>query len=1263
MKKLLFTFAIALISAMPLTARQLSETEALARVQTGGGRHAAAALNQGVSPRLIATRTAKSGNALYVFTTPGSTMFVSADDVAIPLLGYTDAPLENLDNIPPAMKWWIDQYVRQIDYVLSHPRATTTKAGLKTPVRKAPQKAGRKDIAPLLSTTWDQGAPYNNQCPALNGATTYTGCVATAMAQAMYYHKWPAKGTGSKTYYWEYGNKNLTASLNVSFDWNNMLLTYPDANTGTATQRNAVATLMKACGYAVEMEYGGDDEGGSGALTSNISNALIDNFGYDAATAYERRDYFPTATWERLVYDDLANVGPVIYGGQGDMGGHCFVCDGYSASDNKFHINWGWSGDSDGYFALDALDPEDLGAGGGGGGFDYGQDAVFGLRKPVAGSTRQPAYMAAEGYLDATASGRNVTMTCGGDMEDTGWGFVNMSAITGTFNIGVRIYSSTGATTYVTIKSNQTLVPYEGFETLTFTVPSSIGNGDYKITPVYQLKGSSIWMPMRYYVDTSVESLDMNVSGNNVEISGGISVEVPEELYVMMSEPMPTFETGKTSTFRTTIINEHDKEMTVTLYAALCLEYDDKPGLIFPDDTARGTDVTFTVPAGETIPVDFNITIPADYTPGNYYLGFVYDSPFAYGINNYDNYYVDVIKGSGVDPTPSTGDPLNVSVSTANNQTVYIGETNTIRATLHNSDANKVTLPLYAALCTEEGDNLYILENASGKAAEYTVNGGSTATVNIPLPVGADVEEGEYFLAFVYEPDIEDLNLMNDDLDCYVTAVRRAAKGSIAVDNVKLWFTAKDNNTIQRDLSVTGTSLTGNIALSLQGDNAAYYSLSTSSLPPAGGKVTVTFDPPLADGDYTCTLLLSANGASDVEVSLKGTRQGGDNPPAPAKPDALGKLNSVWSYSQTEGNLATASWFASASPFTRSMAVIGNNLYVLNAHPFKTNPAIHVIDADKGTFKETLMADGAGIETGTNYNSASVLGVIDGDLILVNATRSGHNLRIYKFTGGQGSPVKLLDKAVGDPLLTNMGEHAGIANGRIAFCDGSKVVYFEMSNGVLNSTPKTITLAKSIGSNGSRYQARFEEDGTFWLTHKDAAPVHYNASGAVIEQLGSSVLSSTRGTDACTFAYGNHKYMAAVATDNSVTSGWGNGHLELLRITDGIAGATNEGSYPAAGLGTANWGGSAAMSQCAVQISGDNQGTAKFWILVPQQGIAHFRYDASTTAVNDIAADSAESQAEIEYYNLQGVRMRPETLAPGIYIRRQGNTVTKVMIK
>lgn len=47
------------------------------------------------------------------------------------------------------------------------------------------------------------------------------------------------------------------------------------------------------------------------------------------------------------------------------------------------------------------------------------------------------------------------------------------------------------------------------------------------------------------------------------------------------------------------------------------------------------------------------------------------------------------------------------------------------------------------------------------------------------------------------------------------------------------------------------------------------------------------------------------------------------------------------------------------------------------------------------------------------------------------------------------------------------------------------------------------------------------------------------------------------------------------------------------------------------------------------------------------------------TGVEDIATDNADDAEDVEYYNLQGIRVH-QPLAPGIYIRRQGNVVTKV---
>jgi hypothetical protein len=46
-------------------------------------------------------------------------------------------------------------------------------------------------------------------------------------------------------------------------------------------------------------------------------------------------------------------------------------------------MNWGWGGNSDGYFTLNALNPPALGTGGGSGGYNYGQNAIIGI-VPVA---------------------------------------------------------------------------------------------------------------------------------------------------------------------------------------------------------------------------------------------------------------------------------------------------------------------------------------------------------------------------------------------------------------------------------------------------------------------------------------------------------------------------------------------------------------------------------------------------------------------------------------------------------------------------------------------------------------------------------------------------------------------------------------------------------------------------------------------------------------------------------------------------------------
>lgn len=357
-------------------AEQLTPEEALSRL-TADGKHKIAAKNG--TPRLVHTAlTDKGTSAVYVFNQPDNNgyLLLSADDVAIPLLGYADKGEFDPANIAPAMQWWLDEYSRQIEYATANGIKAST---AKSPRRQAAE-ASRVEIAPMLKTDWDQGEPYNNQCPTDATVRTYTGCVATAMAQVMKYWEYPERGEGTITYTASSLSKKLTLNLSkTAFDWDNMLDIYLPGKYNS-TQSDAVAYLMKACGYAVKMDYGTDS---SGALAMNICQGLTKYFKYDGNASYELRMMYSSDEWADMIYDNLKNVGPILYGGGSYIGGgHSFVCDGYK--DGLFHFNWGWTGMSNGYYSLEALNPSALGAGGGaGGGYNFTQDAVLGIQPPT----------------------------------------------------------------------------------------------------------------------------------------------------------------------------------------------------------------------------------------------------------------------------------------------------------------------------------------------------------------------------------------------------------------------------------------------------------------------------------------------------------------------------------------------------------------------------------------------------------------------------------------------------------------------------------------------------------------------------------------------------------------------------------------------------------------------------------------------------------------------------------------------------------------
>ncbi|MCH5224459.1 MAG: C10 family peptidase [Muribaculaceae bacterium] len=433
MKRLMTFTALSTLLWAGVSAAPISPETALSRLQNQDT--TIPATRAGSAELKFTMRTPDGSPSLYVFRQAGEGfMILSADDVAAPLLGYSDTGTFDPDNIPPALQSWLNGYQEQIEYMrlndINETFEESTRASL-------PNWSG---VGPLVKTTWDQNEPYDELCPKIGNVTCPTGCVATAMAQVMNYFKYPEKGQGSISYISE-GSQNLQLEMDFSattFDWDNMLNNYESNVNYPANQVTAVATLMKAAGYAVRMNY---NTGQSGAVSGYIPGALITYFGYDPSAMFVSRNQKTYTEWATLIYNNLKNVGPVIYDGDtATSGGHSFVCDGYS--NGFFHFNWGWAGVSDGYYRLDALNPTALGTGGAAGGFNFRQDAVVNIRKPQSGIQPAPEQVVLSGSIYGTTSQAYLYMRINGS-NYPGFRYYGDSEIT--FTVGAQIVEADNA--------------------------------------------------------------------------------------------------------------------------------------------------------------------------------------------------------------------------------------------------------------------------------------------------------------------------------------------------------------------------------------------------------------------------------------------------------------------------------------------------------------------------------------------------------------------------------------------------------------------------------------------------------------------------------------------------------------------------------------------------------------------------------------------------------------------------------------------------
>lgn len=414
MKKNFLTVTFALASVLTLKADPITLTRA---AQLAGPFMVA-----DTEPALVkrASRSATQSKRLpasvlqtspyYVFSRGAGCGFVivSGDDCLPDIIGYTENGDYDEALLPPALLGWLENIGNAVEAAQAAGQNVSRKSSSRANAPTAAATSAKTDISPLCTTHWHQSWPYNNRCPYITGTTNRaaTGCVATAATQVAFYFRKDLPATlPAATPTYSYGDAPVTESLpaGTPMKYDLMLDSY---GSEPSEYEDAVADFMFAMGAATYLTYGSSTSG----QISDVVNTYNKYFNLSSTCIYKSSVSSQT-TWENMIYGDLAEGCPLIYTGYVESsGGHAVLIDGYQASSNLFHFNFGWGGQGDGYFTVD----DETGMNG----FIYWQGMTYQVR-PL-----QPNLSAAislpEGFHYNHANTVRLTLTNNGTLDYSG---------------------------------------------------------------------------------------------------------------------------------------------------------------------------------------------------------------------------------------------------------------------------------------------------------------------------------------------------------------------------------------------------------------------------------------------------------------------------------------------------------------------------------------------------------------------------------------------------------------------------------------------------------------------------------------------------------------------------------------------------------------------------------------------------------------------------------------------------------------------------
>lgn len=771
----------------------------------------------------------------YIYNTSTTFIVVAGDDRADQILMVGDRPLKDINNLPLGMRDMLGQYKDQIMFLQEHPGLQPTSVETPNPSFNA------TTYGPLLTCNWDQEAPYYNQCK-FGSYQCLTGCPATSASMVFYFWKYPTAATPAVPGYKStisvssYSSKSYTHSAlpSTTFDWANMLDSYTGSY--TTAQGTAVATLMHYVGQAERMGYGTSSAGGSGVSVDSVCNIrdAFTFFGYDSSTtrfvkktsAYSGgTTLYTDSQWAALIQAEMAAGRPIVFCAvSSNAGGHAFNVDGYNGSTNKYHINFGWSGDGNAWCSLNSFGYSSYN-------FNVYQQMVIGIQPP-SGSSATPTLSVSPSSLSfSTTAGQTVSKT----FTVTGSNLTGNVTLTKTDANGVYTISPTtisasaaasGATVTVTYKPTAA-----GTQTGSITIASSGAT-----SKTVSLSGTATAAALTTYTPV------MSAANSNYITSSSFRADWTDQTTSsnVASYTLQVDKQGSSTPTTTTLLGTINGSSYTGSYKSITLSAPWGGTNVKGGNNAvyftKSGNITFTIPSGYS---NATFSVKITTVTGTYGTG---------------NVTVKSAQTSAVGHTFSKGETYTWLV------TGSAGEKITLTTTDASYSPDMSLIQVYAG-------NTTLNASESGDANSRTITGITNKYYTVSnLTAGATYT---YKVKALYTDGTS--SDWSNTQNVTLSEESPAATPTLTVTPTSLNMSATVGGTKTATFKVTGADLTGNVTLSLSGSSV--FSISPTTITAAnaanGVNVTVTYKP-TAYGTQTATVTIASSGATSKTVSITG---------------------------------------------------------------------------------------------------------------------------------------------------------------------------------------------------------------------------------------------------------------------------------------------------------------------------------------------------------------------------------------------------------